>query len=349
MTIEIAGRPIGTDHPPFVIAEMSGNHNQSLDRALAIVEAAAQAGAHAIKLQTYTADTMTLNVRGGSFEINDRDSLWAGRNLHDLYQEAYTPWEWHRPIMELARELGLICFSSPFDETAVEFLVALDVPAFKIASFENNHLPLIKKAASTGKPLIISTGMATLGELDLTVSTAREAGCEKLILLKCTSSYPASPDNTNISTIPHLKQLFGIEVGLSDHTIGVGVSVASVALGASVIEKHFTLARAEGGIDSAFSLEPAELKSLVVESERAWKSLGTITYGPTDAERNSMVFRRSIYVANDIKSGQVFTSENLRIVRPGDGLAPSMYNQIIGKTAKRDYLKGEPLKLDSVL
>ena len=237
MSIKIAGRPIGSDHPPFVIAEMSGNHNQSLERALAIVEAAAQAGAHAIKLQTYTADTMTLDVRGGSFEINDPESLWAGQNLHDLYKKAHTPWEWHGPIMEKARELGLICFSSPFDETAVDFLEELNVSAFKIASFENNHLPLIEKAASTGKPLIISTGMATLGELDRAVSTARDAGCDQLILLKCTSTYPATPEKTNITTIPHLKQLFGAEVGLSDHTMGVGVAVASVALGASVIEK----------------------------------------------------------------------------------------------------------------
>ena len=247
MTIEIGGRPIGFDHPPFVIAEMSGNHNQSLQRALEIVETASKAGAHAIKLQTYTPDTMTLDVRGGSFEINDPDSLWAGKNLHDLYKQAYTPWEWHGPIMECARELGLLCFSSPFDESAVDSLLELDVPAFKIASFENNHLPLIEKAASTGKPLIISTGMATLAELDQAVTTARKAGCDQLILLKCTSTYPATPENTNISTIPHLKQLFGTEVGLSDHTMGVGVAVASVALGATVIEKHFTLSRADGG------------------------------------------------------------------------------------------------------
>ena len=349
MTIEIAGRPIGVDQPPFVIAEMSGNHNQSLDRALAIVDAAAQAGAHAIKLQTYTADTMTLDVRGGSFEIKDPNSLWSGKNLHDLYKQAYTPWEWHSPIMERARERGLICFSSPFDETAVDFLCDLGVPAFKIASFENNHLPLIQKAASTGRPLIISTGMATLGELEQAISTVREAGCEQLILLKCTSTYPATPENTNISTIPHLKQLFGAEVGLSDLTMGVGVAVASVALGASVIEKHFTLSRADGGVDSAFSMEPDELKALVLETERAWQAVGQVTYGPTAVEQKSLIFRRSIYIASNIKRGQIFTSENLKIVRPGNGLAPSMYNQIIGKTAKRDYVKGEPLKLDSVL
>jgi pseudaminic acid synthase len=321
MTIHIAGRPIGPEHPPFVIAEMSGNHNQSLDRALAIVEAAAHAGAHAVKLQTYTADTITLDVRGGSFEINDPDSLWAGKNLHDLYKQAYTPWEWHGPIMKRAHELGLICFSSPFDETAVDFLLDLDVPAFKIASFENNHLPLIEKAAATGKPLIISTGMASLGELDDAVRTARDAGCTQLVLLKCTSTYPASPSNTNLRTIPHLRELFCCEVGLSDHTMGVGAAVAAVALGASVIEKqkHMTLARAEGGVDSAFSQEPHELASLVIESERAWQALGQVRYGPTEAEQTSLVFRRSIYVAADIAEGELFTTHNIRIVRPGDG------------------------------
>lgn len=349
MTIEIAGRPIGADHPPFVIAEMSGNHNQSLERALEIVEAAAQAGAHAIKLQTYTADTITLDVRGGSFEISDPDSLWAGKNLHDLYRQAYTPWEWHCPIMERARELGLICFSSPFDETAVDFLEDLGAPAYKIASFENNHLPLIQKAASTGKPLIISTGMASLGELDDAVATAREAGCTQLVLLKCTSTYPATPANTNIRTIPHLRELFGCEVGLSDHTMGVGVAVASVALGATVIEKHFTLSRAEGGVDSAFSLEPAELASLVHESERAWESLGQVRYGPTEAEQKSLVFRRSIYAAADIAEGEVFTADNIRIVRPGHGASPSLYPQLLGRKARQPYTRGTPLSLDQLL
>jgi pseudaminic acid synthase len=349
MTIHIAGRPIGPEHPPFVIAEMSGNHNQSLERALAIVEAAAQAGAHAIKLQTYTADTMTLDVRGGSFEINDPDSLWAGQNLHDLYKQAYTPWEWHAPIMEHARELGLICFSSPFDETAVDFLLDLDVPAFKIASFENNHLPLIEKAAATGKPLIISTGMASLGELDDAVRTAREAGCTELVLLKCTSTYPASPENTNLRTIPHLRELFGCEVGLSDHTMGVGASIASVALGATVIEKHFTLARADGGVDAAFSLEPSELKSLVDETVRAWQALGSVHYGAINDELKSLVFRRSIYVAKDINQGDAFTEENIKIVRPGDGASPSLYKMLIGRQAHQSYSTGTPLLLNNLL
>ena len=348
MTIEIEGRFIGQGHPPFVIAEMSGNHNQSLERALAIVEAAAQSGAHAIKLQTYTADTMTLDARGGSFEINDPYSLWSGQNLHDLYKKAYTPWEWHAPIMERARALGLICFSSPFDETAVDFLEELDAPAYKIASFENNHLPLIAKAAATKKPLIISTGMATLAELEMAVITAREAGCEQLILLKCTSTYPATPENTNISTIPHLKRLFDVEVGLSDHTMGVGVAVASVALGASVVEKHFTLARADGGVDSAFSLEPKEMSALVVESERAWQAIGQVRYGPTQAERKSLVFRRSIYVAKDISEGELFDETNIRIVRPGDGAPPSLYSELIGKTAHRNYSAGAPLSFEQL-
>ncbi len=341
--IHIAGRFIGPDAPPFVIAEMSGNHNQSLDRALEIVDAAAATGAHAIKLQTYTADTITLDVREGEFFIDDEKSLWKGNSLHDLYKKAHTPWEWHTPIMQRAKELGLICFSSPFDETAVDFLESLDVPAYKIASFENNHLPLIRKVAATGKPMIISTGMATLTELDEAVTAARQAGCENLILLKCTSTYPASPENTNLLTIPHLRQLFNCEVGLSDHTMGVGVSVAAVVHGATVIEKHFTLNRADGGVDSAFSLEPAEMKSLVIETERAWQALGQVTYGPTEAEKKSLVFRRSLYIAEDMKAGDIFTPENLRIVRPGHGLAPRYYEQILGKKIIVDADKGVPV------
>lgn len=345
----LGDRLIGADQPPFVIAEMSGNHNQSLERALAIVDAAADAGAHAIKLQTYTADTITLDVRGGSFEIRDSGSLWAGKNLHDLYKQAHTPWPWHQPIMERARQLGLICFSSPFDETAVDFLEELDVPAYKIASFENNHLPLIEKAASTGKPLIISTGMASLGELEQAVATARAAGCRDLILLKCTSTYPATPVNTNIRTIPHLRELFGCEVGLSDHTMGIGVALAAVALGATVIEKHFTFSRADGGVDSTFSLEPAELAALVQESERAWQALGQVRYGPTEAEQKSVLFRRSIYAAADIAIGEPFTAANIRIVRPGDGAPPHLYRQLLGRPARRAYSRGTPLSLDQLL
>ena len=349
MSIQINGRFIGKDYEPFVIAEMSGNHNQSLERAFEIVEAASAAGAHAIKLQTYTADTITLDMRGGSFEINDPNSLWSGKNLHDLYQQAYTPWEWHKPIMDRAHELGLICFSSPFDETAVDFLEDLNAPAYKIASFENVHLPLISKAAATGKPLIISTGMANLAELELAVKTARESGCTQLVLLKCTSTYPATAENSNISTLPHLQKLFDTEVGLSDHTMGIGVAVASVPLGASVIEKHFTLARSDGGVDSTFSLEPHEMQNLVVETKRAWQAVGNICYGPTEAETNSLVFRRSIYVASDINKGDLFTSKNIRIVRPGDGAPPQLYQQLLGKNAKRAYKAGTPLSLENLL
>jgi len=349
MSFQIAGRSIGTSDPPFIIAEMSGNHNQHLDRALAIVDAAASAGAHAIKLQTYTADTITLNLRGGVFEVSDSASLWSGQNLYDLYQQAHTPWEWHEAIIERAHYHGLICFSSPFDETAVDFLESLEVPAYKIASFENVHLPLIAKAASTGKPLIISTGMASLAELDLAVTTARSAGCRDLILLKCTSSYPSSPEHSNISTIPHLSQLFDCEVGLSDHTMGVGVAVASVALGASMIEKHFTLSRDEGGVDSAFSLEPDELAALVLETHRAWESLGRVSYGPTRAEQKNLIYRRSIYVAQDIAEGDVYTSDNIRIVRPGDGAPPHFYEQLLGRIARRALARGTPLTMEHLL
>ena len=349
MNLRIADRIVSSSSPPFVIAEMSGNHNQSLERALAIVDAAAAAGAHALKLQTYTADTITLNVRGGDFEIADSGSLWAGQNLHDLYQQAHTPWEWHEPIMRRANQHGMVCFSSPFDESAVDFLEGLNVPAYKIASFENNHLPLIEKAASTGKPLIISTGMASLGELDQAVTTARSAGCKDLILLKCTSTYPATPANTNIRTIPHLREMFGCEVGLSDHTMGVGVAVASVALGATVIEKHFTLSRSEGGVDSAFSLEPAELAMLVQETQRAWESLGQVRYGPTEAEQKSLVFRRSIYAAEDIAEGEIFTSKNIRIIRPGHGASPALYPQLLGRKARKPYACGMPISIDTLL
>lgn len=340
---------IGMHHPPFVIAEMSGNHNQSLDRALAIVDAAAAAGAHAIKLQTYTADTITLNVRGGDFEIADQASLWSGKNLHDLYQQSHTPWEWHAPIMQRASEHGMVCFSTPFDESAVDFLEALNVPAYKIASFENNHLPLISKIAATGKPLIISTGMASLAELEQAVSLARTAGCSDLILLKCTSAYPATPANANLRTIPHLRELFDCQVGLSDHTMGVGVAVASVVLGATVIEKHFTLCRAEGGVDSAFSLEPNEMAQLTVETKRAWEAMGNIKYGPTESEQQSIALRRSIYVAKNIAAGEVFTPENIRIVRPGMGLPPHFYSTLIGRKSATSICAGTPLQLNHLL
>jgi len=342
-TIEIQGRKIGKEYPPFVIAEMSGNHNQSLERALEIVEAAARSGAHGLKIQTYTADTMTLDISEGEFFINDPNSLWKGNSLYNLYQQAYTPWEWHKPIFDRCQELGIIGFSTPFDATAVDFLEALDVPCYKIASFENTDLPLIRKVASTGKPIIISTGMATVAELDETVRTARESDCEDIILLKCTSTYPATPDNTNILTIPHLRDLFDIQVGLSDHTMGIGVSVASVALGATVIEKHFTLRRADGGVDSTFSMEPEEMQQLVIETERARASLGKISYGITEAEKKSLLFRRSLYISQDMKKGDVLTRENLKAIRPGLGLPPKYYDVLLGKTLKQDVKRGCPM------
>jgi N-acetylneuraminate synthase len=342
--LQIGGRKIGRDAAPFVIAEMSGNHNQSLERALTIVDVAAETGAHALKLQTYTADTITLDVREGEFRIDDGKSLWNGQNLYDLYKVAHTPWEWHAPIMQRARERGVLCFSSPFDETAVDFLESLKVPAYKIASAEILHLPLIRKVAATGKPMIISTGMASLAEIDEAVRAARGAGCRDLVLLKCTSTYPASPADTNVLTIPHMRELFGCEIGLSDHTMGVGASVAAVAHGASVVEKHFTLRRAEGGVDSAFSLEPEEMKSLVVETERAWQSLGSINYGPTPAEIKSLAYRRSLYIAEDMKAGEVFTAKNLRIVRPGLGLAPKYFETLLGHRIKVAAKKGTPMR-----
>jgi pseudaminic acid synthase len=348
-SIQIGDRWIGLDHPPLVIAEMSGNHNQSLDRAMEIVDAAAEAGAHALKLQTYTADTITLNVRGGDFEIRDKGSLWAGQNLHDLYANAYTPWEWHSSLMRRARQHGILCFSSPFDESAVDFLEELETPAYKIASFENNHLPLIRKAAATGKPLIISTGMASLGELEQAVAAAREAGCRDLVLLKCTSAYPATPANTNIRTIPHLRELFDCQVGLSDHTMGVGVAVAAVALGATVIEKHFTLSRAEGGVDSAFSLEPSELAGLVQESERAWQALGEVRYGPTTEEMQSLCFRRSVYACKDIRPGDILGKDNMKIVRPGYGALPCQFDLLDGKRSPIHITAGSPIVLSNIL
>jgi N-acetylneuraminate synthase len=342
-SITIAGRVVGKEAPPFIIAEMSGNHNHSLERALQIVDAAAAAGAHALKLQTYTADTMTLDIEEREFFISDPKSLWNGNSLYRLYQEAHTPWEWHKPIFGRCRELGLICFSTPFNDTAVDFLEELDAPCYKIASFENTDLPLIRKVAATGKPMIISTGMATVAELDETVRAAKQSGCKDLVLLKCTSTYPSTPENTNISTIPHLRELFGCEVGLSDHTMGVGVSVAAVALGASVIEKHFTLRRSDGGVDSTFSLEPEEIATLVFETERAWQSLGQVTYGPSKAEEKSLVFRRSIYIAEDLKSGDTLTSKNMRCVRPGMGLPPKYYDVLVGRRVNQDVRKGTPM------
>jgi len=345
--ILIGGRPVGPTHKPFIIAEMSGNHNQSLDRALALVEAAAAAGVDALKLQTYTADTITMDT---GFTIDEEgQSLWEGKKLYQLYQEAHTPWAWHAALFARARELGMLAFSTPFDETAVDFLETLDVPAYKIASFENAHWPLLRKVAATGKPVIMSTGAATLAEIDEAVRVLRGAGCRELVLLKCTSTYPASPANTNLRTIPVLAETFGCPVGLSDHTMGVGASVAAVALGACVIEKHFTLRRAEGGVDSAFSLEPEELQLLVEETARAHQALGMVQLCIQASEEKSRLYKRSIYVARPILAGEELTVDNLKIIRPGDGLWPRHWEVVLGRRAAHDLPAGRPLTWDALL
>lgn len=333
---------------PFIIAEMSGNHNQSLERALAIVEAAAGAGVHALKIQTYTADTMTIKSDGEQFRVSDAGSLWQGTTLYELYEQAYTPWEWHKPIFDRCRELGVMGFSTPFDATAVDFLESLNVPCYKIASFEMTDLPLIRKVAATGKPMIVSTGMATAAEIDETVREARAHGCDDIVLLKCTSTYPASPENSNLLTIPHMRQLFGCEVGLSDHTLGLGTAVAAVALGAAAIEKHFTLCRADGGVDAAFSAEPAEMEALVEEARRARQALGAVRYGPTEKEKASVKFRRSLYAVRDIAQGEPLTAANVGIIRPGYGLEPKYYDIVLGRRAVRDIKKGGPITWDVV-
>ena len=345
MTISIAGRAIGVEHRPFLIAEMSGNHNQSLARALAIVDAAAEAGADAIKLQTYTADTITMP---GAYRIADGGSLWNGKELHQLYREAHTPWEWHRPIMEHARRRGLISFSSPFDETAVDFLESLDAPAYKIASFENEHYPLIERVARTGKPVIMSTGVIGEEELVRSVAFLRECGVRDLTLLKCTNTYPASPEHSHLRTIPDLRQRFACEAGLSDHTMGIGAAVAAIALGATVIEKHFTLSRAEGGVDAAFSLEPHEFRRLVEESAQAWMALGRVSYTPGEKERTQMVFKRSIYADRDLEAGHVLAPGDVRVIRPALGLHPRHFREVHGRPLAKPIRRGEPLTADHV-
>jgi len=352
-TIKLGNQPVGSGCPPFIVAEMSGNHNQSLDRALRIVQAAADAGVNAVKLQTYTADTLTIDADGDDFIIHNSHSPWRGKSLYELYKEAYTPWEWHQPIFEKCRELGLVAFSTPFDEKAVDFLEKLDVPAYKISSFENNHLPLIRKAASTGKPLIISTGTADITEIAEAVETARLFGCNEIILLKCTSSYPAPPEESNLLTIPHMKDLFGTPVGISDHTLGVGVSIASIALGAALIEKHFTISRTEGGVDSPFSMEPDEMRLLVEEAAKAFRAIGSVVYKSVvyksaGAEETSARFKRSVYVVDNVKKGDSFTENNLRIIRPGFGLAPKYLPVLLNKRASCDIKRGTAMSWDFI-
>ena len=334
---------ISPDHKPFVIAEMSGNHNQALDRAFEIVDAAAEAGAHALKLQTYTADTITFNGTSDEFVIKDQNSLWKNQNLHKLYQMAYTPWEWHKPIFDRAKAHGMLAFSSPFDTTAVDFLESLDVPCYKIASFENTDHILLKKVAQTGKPIIMSTGVASIADIQESVGILRKYGCKDLVLLKCTSTYPATPESTNLLTIPHMKDLFDCQIGLSDHTMGIGAGIAAVALGARVLEKHFTLRRADGGVDSSFSLEPEELKNLVIESERAFLAMGKVNYILTEKEQKSLQYKRSLYVVEPMKLGDVFSEKNVRSIRPSNGLHTRCYDEILGKTATQDIEAGTAL------
>jgi pseudaminic acid synthase len=330
---------------PFIIAEMSGNHNQSLERALKIVDAAADAGASAIKIQTYTADTLTIK---GVFKITEKSSLWYGKDLHDLYDEAHTPWDWHKAIFEHAEKRGIICFSSPFDETAVDLLESLNNPIYKIASFEINHIPLLKYIAKTGKPVIMSTGASSLSEIAEAVNVLKREGCENLTLLKCTSTYPATAENSNLNTIPHLKELFNCEVGLSDHTMGIGVAVAAIAKGANVIEKHFCLDRSEGGVDSAFSLEPAEFKQLVIEAKNAYLALGKINYGITNDEKKVDAGKRSIYISEKINEGEVITTKNIKVIRPGFGLHPRYYTDVLGKKANKNLKIGQPLSFNDL-
>lgn len=344
--ILLGNTKIGGSSQPFIIAEMSGNHMGSLDRALKIVEEVARSGAQAIKLQTYTADTMTIDIQDREFYIDDKSSIWNGRSLYELYAEAHTPWEWHAEIFQYARSLGLIPFSTPFDGSAVDFLEDLGVSLYKIASFENTDLDLIRKVALTRKPVIISTGMASVAEISDAVSTAREAGCKELILLKCTSSYPAIPDDANLLSIPHMRALFNCQVGLSDHTLGIGVSLAAIAHGATVIEKHVTLSRSDGAVDSLFSMEPNELMQLVRESEIVRRSIGSVKYGFSAREDLSASHRRSLYIVKDLKNGDTITNENLRAIRPGLGLAIKFRGELLGKRVNCDVDRGTPASWD---
>jgi pseudaminic acid synthase len=341
--VTIADRKIGVNHPPFIVAELSANHQQSLEEALKLVQAAKEAGADAIKLQTYTPHTITLNRHEGHFVIDDPNSPWRGKSFHNLYSEAHLPWEWHAAIFERCADLGIICFSSPFDESAVDFLEKLDTPCYKIASLEIIDLPLIRKAAATGKPLMISTGAASLSEIHEAVMTAREGGCRDLILLKCTSAYPASPEEAHLRTLPHLASSFEVPVGLSDHTAGIGVAIASIACGACVVEKHFTLSPHKG-LDAAFSLPPETFRSLVLETKRAWESLGTITYGVTKGEKASHRYRPSLYFDADLPQGTVITAAHVRSVRPSGGLPPKEIDTIIGLPLTQEVKKGTPVQ-----
>lgn len=346
--VQIGSRRVGDGERPLIVAELSGNHNQSLERALALVRAAHAAGAEAVKLQTYTADTLTIDCDRPEFRITDPNSLWHGKTLYELYQLAHTPWEWHRSIFKLCRELGMLAFSTPFDESAVDFLEQFDLPCYKIASFEMIDNPLLAKIAATGRPIVMSTGMASEDEITDALQAIRGAGGVQLILLKCTSAYPAPPESMNLATIPAMRTRFGVPVGLSDHTLGTTVATASVALGACLIEKHFTLARNDGGPDAAFSLEPAELRRLVEDVDVAWRALGQVRFGQGAAESSNLIFRRSLFVVKDIAAGEQFTRDNVRRIRPGSGLAPRHIDTIMGKRATRAIARGTPLTWDLI-
>ena len=340
--IQISGRHIGSGQPCYIIAELSANHGQSFEKALQVVRAAKEAGADAIKLQTYTADTLTIDCRRPEFMIG-KGTLWEGKNLHDLYAEAYTPWEWQPELKKEAESLGLHCFSTPFDDTAVDFLEGMNVPAHKIASFELVDSELLKKVAATGKPVIMSTGMASFGEIEEAVRTLRDGGCAQLALLKCTSAYPSLPEDMNLRTVPHMAESFAVPVGLSDHTLGVAVPVAAVALGACIIEKHLTLRRSDGGPDAGFSLEPEEFRAMVEAVRVAEKALGQVNYEISDKEQASRIFRRSLFVVKDVRAGESFTQENVRSIRPGHGLAVKELDRVLGKKAACDLQGGTPL------
>lgn len=344
--LTIAGRSIGPGRPPFVIAELSGNHNGDIGRAKQLMRAAKDAGADAIKIQTYTADTITIDHDGPEFRITG--GLWHNRSLHDLYREAHTPWEWHAELFELGRELGVPVFSSPFDETAVDFLEELGAPAYKVASFELIDLPLIRKMASTGKPMIMSTGLGSLGEIAEAVEAARGAGCKELAVLHCVSAYPSPVEEANVRTMVHLAEAFDVVVGLSDHSPGAAVPAAAVALGASVVEKHMTLARADGGPDSAFSLEPNEFREMAETCRLVQRAIGQVSYETTESEKGNLIFRRSLYVVADVAAGDEFTAANVRSIRPGKGLPPKHMPQVLGRVARRAIKRGTALSWTDV-
>ena len=346
--IRIGNHIISENSKPLFIAEMSANHNQSLIRALSIVDKAAQVGANIIKLQTYTPDTMTLDLKNNDFKIRDKKSLWYNRTLFELYTRGHTPWKWHEKIIKKAKRKKIQCISTPFDESSVDFLEKLKVPAYKIASFENINIPLITKVAKTKKPIIISTGMATISELHESINLIRKHDNNKIILLKCTSTYPASPKDSNVLTIPHMKKLFNCHVGLSDHTLGIGAAIAAISHGAKIIEKHFTLNREDGGIDSAFSLEPHEMEMLVKESKVAWESLGKTQYGPTVSERKYLQFRRSLYVSKNVKKGEIINKNNIKNIRPGKGLPPKNLSVVLGKKFSKNIKIGTPLNWELI-